>query len=454
VKKLILFVSSLLLVGSGFAATKPATVKQPPAKSLAQEVKELKAEVDELKAAAPGRNDYGFVMTSPYVGIRATYDPNDLIVNLPSVNEDVRLLEQRQELADYADKHNFKIPERPIIDLSGTVEGQVWSKRDYTQGSKSDIDLSRAELDVIGDISRWVTGVMILSYDSNKITDTPRYSNSKFYVNRGFITIGNLNEFPMYGSLGQFYVPFGQYTNYMVTTPLTQSLARTKERAVVFGYDKDKLYGAVYAYKGDTYTGDRNNVINNWGINLGYKIAIYDFGFSFGAGYISNLADSEVMQDTNGGTFTGFKSGESLDHFVSAVNLHGEAKYTDYSVVAEYVGAVRRFDQVSDMSFNNRGARPQALDIEGNYNFKFMDKPTSFSLGYGRTWDALALSLPQHSAFIKLGTAWFKSTIESIEYRQDWNYSKTDTASGNGVTVTANGAKTRNIITAQVGVYF
>ena len=38
------------------------------------------------------------VVTSPYLGARPAYDGSDYIVNISSINRDVRLMEQRRRL--------------------------------------------------------------------------------------------------------------------------------------------------------------------------------------------------------------------------------------------------------------------------------------------------------------------------------------------------------------------
>jgi len=451
----ILFVSSLL-VSNVFAVTATKTnVNKVQPQSLKQEVDYIKQGVSDLRNRVGNKEDYGYVISSPYVGVRATYNANDLLTNLPSVNLDTRLLEQRKEISEYLAAHKIPQHQRPYIALSGAVEAQAIARRDYTQGSKSDLNLSRTELDFEGNIAPWTTALVEMIYDDTSPLLGSRVSNSKAYVETGFITFGDLSQSPWYTTLGQLYVPFGRYYNFMVTDPMTKILGRTLERIVSLGYTDGRFYGGVYAYKGDSYTDDRSSNINSWGLNLGYATLWNNIGIKLGVSYISNLADSKGMQNTKSANFAGFKTHEKLDHFVPAVNLRGAVQYNNYSFIAEYVGAIRHFDRASDMSFNNRGARPQALDLEENYNFNFMNKMTSFAVGYGRTWDSLAVNLPKNSAFAKLGIEWFKSTIESIEFRQDWNYSKSTTANGGGGTVfSPQGARTRSTITAQVGIYF
>lgn len=454
-KKTFLFVFGLFLVNDIFAAVDSKT------KSLAEEVQALQQDLINIKEQKLGGDEVGFVTLSPYAAIQATYSPYNLIVKLVDANADLQLLKQKQEIVSYRAAHNIKTPSnRPVVALSGSLEAQAWHKRDYTSGGKSDIDLTKAELDAVSNFGHWVTGAMFIQYD-NSAPDAgsgARVTNSQFRIDTGFINIGNLDKTPWYGTIGQIYVPFGQYNNYMVTDPWTKILARTKDRAVVLGYSNNGWNGSVYGFKGDTYTSDRNNIINNGGANLYYGTTRNDITMGMGTSYIYNLADSIGMMSNGDGTsghFTGFKSAEHIDHAVPAIDLRGAITYSDYNFLAEYINAVKSF-KYSDLGFNGKGASPQALDLEANYNFKIMGKTSSAAIGYGRTWEALAANLPKHTAFIEFATEWLKSTIESIEYRHDWNYSKSDTATGGGVVpaYSPDGARTRNLITAQVGVYF
>ena len=425
--------------------------------TLAEEIRNLQQDIEKLRSISPSQNNYGFLLSSPYVGLRATYDDSALLTNLPSIDTDLRLLEQRRDIVRYMSSQNIAIPDRPIVALSGAIEGEASFGRDYTGGGKSYIDLSRAELDLLGQINPWITTAIFICYDDTASSSGAVVTNSKVYLDSAFITLGDLEVSPWYGTIGQLYVPFGQYYNYMVTTPLIKDLARTRERAIELGYRHNGINAAVYGYKGDTYVSDHSNEINDWGVNLSYDFNWKSIDISIGGGYINNIAESEGMMDngdTTDGHFDGFYSHQQLHHFVPAVDLNGWFQYKDYTLVMEYINVTRDFDR-ADLSFNGKGASPRALDVEINYGFNFIDKISTIALGYGRTWDALALNLSKHSAFVNFSIALVKFTVESIEFRHDWNYGKNDTASGGGGgDYSPVGARTRNAVTAQVGVYF
>jgi len=411
------------------------------------------------------------VTTSPLLGIRSDFNADDLVVNLPTMNEDLRLLQQRKAIVKKTDGVQ-PAAKRPLIELSGDIEAQAIAAEPFVGRGKSSINLSTVELDILANISSWATGLISLDYD-----DTPpsiavsgsTVTNSRIFLERGFLTIGNLNKSPFYASFGQMYVPFGNYSTYILSTPLTQDLGRTLTRAAELGFFYKGFYDQVYAFNGDTLVGSSG--INEWGANTGYQYQNLSTGFTadIGAGYISNVADSQGVQDTGGpasALFTGFGepvlptppatgSGtvmEKLEHRVPAIDIHTELSYQRYSFLGEYITAVRSFAR-SNLSFNHHGATPSALNLEAGYKFHLFNKPFLFALGYEKSWQSLGLSLPQTSYLAILTASLWKNTIEGVEFRHDVNYSSSDTASGQLAAVPRLGA-TGNTVTFQVGVYF
>lgn len=405
------------------------------------------------------------VTTSPYLGIRTNYTGDDLVVNYPTMNEDLRIMRQREMLAK---KLDGKLPSarRPYVELSGDVEGQGVYLKPYRGSSTSDIDLTSMEFDILADASPWAFALVSMQYDNSLLDTTLRSSgyrvaNSNVFVRRAFVTVGNLRKFPIYGSLGQMYVPFGKYAYYTLSTPVTEALGQTNERAAVLGFAKYGFYAQVYGFKGDAFAGNDRN-INQWGLNAGYAYKHKGKEYELGAGYIANLADSGGMQVTPGGAFQGFgdkKRTERLVRRVPALNIHGEADFGAFDIYGEYIAALRSFDR-TNLMFNNHGAIPKALNLEAGYNFKLMHKPVSVAFSYGRTWESLALGLPQQNFTGVFNISFWKNTIESIEFRHGINYAKGDTSGGNcvasptGFCQSTSDGGSRNSVIGQLALFF
>jgi hypothetical protein len=282
----------------------------------------------------------------------------------------------------------------------------------------------------------------------------------------GFVNIGDLDETPFYMTAGQLFVPFGRYSTSMVSAPLTMILSRTKARPVILGYksrNESGPFAAIYGFKSDTTL----NSTAVGGVNLGY---VFDTGYTtgeLGASYISAINNAGGMQFTgstpavNTGTFGGFSSftnGNEAVQKIPAFGVHSYLSVDRYNFTAEWVGATGQF-RPEDLSFNGRGARPQAAQLEASVTFKTFDKPASVGLGYQWTKDALALNLPKQRISGVFNISIWKDTVESLEYRHDFNYATNQYANGaapigqvNANTFGPGGAT--DTLLAQIGVYF
>jgi len=402
------------------------------------------------------------VTTSPLIGVRSSYDASDLIVNMPSMNEDLRFLQQRQTLKKELCCNQLPNAARPILELSGDVVGQVSYQDPFEGHSTHNIDLTGARFDVLAEISRWVLGYISLDYDNNNLDAVlsgsgSRISNSRIFLKRGFLTIGDLDAFPAYFSLGQMFVPFGRYASFIVSSPVTVSIAQTNARALLIGVATNGFYGSTYAFKGDSDVASTG--INQWGVNAGYVYNCDGINVEIGAGYIANIADSTGMQFTgNSLGFEGFAKDsdtEMLGHRVPAYDVHAEFGYEDLSLAVEYVGMTRSFDTM-DLMYNYSGANPDALHAEASYKFQLFTKPSRITVAYGHTDEALGLGLAENSYTGAFSMSLWKNTIESIEYRHDSNYSSSDVSGGAGSVpdVVSSAGGSRNTVLGQIGVYF
>ncbi|ASQ44688.1 FlxA-like family protein [Legionella clemsonensis] len=404
------------------------------------------------------------VITSPYTGDRPAFDGSDYIVNISSINRDIRLMEQRRRVYRAYEQIGYPIPNIPIIALSGKAEPVADITRPYIGDTTGDINLGSSELDMAALLNDKVEAFMSIAYD-----DTPpaiggtRVENSTFFLNQGFVNIGNLDLTPYYFTAGQLYVPFGRYSSSMVSSPLPLRLARTKSRPFIFGYKSQTTSGpfaALYGFRSDTTDGHSGV----GGVNAGYAIHYGNTNGEIGASYIGSIADSAGMQDTGsapGTTFGGFGSptnGSEAVHKVPGVGVHGTISIDRYNFTAEWVAAAEAF-RPQDLSFNGHGARPQAGQLEAGVTFMAFNKPASFALGYQWTQQALALNLPQHRIAGVFNISIWKDTVESLEYRHDIDYNRNQFANGiappGAVNLNTVGTgQASDSVVAQIGVYF
>jgi len=416
----------------------------------------------------PGQS---FVSSGPYIGVPLQFSGNNLIVNTPSVNQDVALLKVRKNIHERLQALGVtETPDRPHVLLSGQVEGQAFYQNIGGGANSTDIDLTNVTLDayILGP-SQWLSSLISFTYDNNpgpvsgSFANNSTVLNSRVYIKQGFFTIGNFSQTPFYGTVGQYYVPFGTYASNMVTAPLTLQLARVKARAILVGYQPQLShtpYASAYIFQGDTHAGATNRV-NNGGINLGYRLSKGEFSGDVGAGVIANIADSVGMQDVanNSNTFNGFggvngTGNERIAHRVPAYDLRATLDLGQaYDFVAEFITASTAFNK-NDLTMNNHGARPKAFNSELSYSFQTFARPTAVAIGYGLTKDAMALQLPAQRYSLTVNTSVWRDTLQSLEFRHDVNYAASSFGTGSLVPAPQASGQSNDTVTAQFDVYF
>lgn len=465
---------------------KRRTVTKKSASSLAartnaleNQIRILQSRIDQMQGkSSKDKGDMSTVMemyahgpaivASPAFLLRGP-DSHELMVNLSGINNDLLLLKLRQKLDNYAKENSINIPGGPVIALSGGVEGRlVYNGQDaYSTTSRTDVNLSRAELDVIAEAGPWATAAMIASYVDNDTTSSggsiARSNNSRLKIDRGWLTFGQLEKCPVYFSIGQLYASFGSYASYMVTTPSTQLLGRVKDRMAILGYDQFGLYAQIYGMAGETKRANNATEESGWskiykhgGVDVGYRKQITDnVKIHIGGGVLGNLAESQGMQDIFGASGAPYQ--ERIKSHVLGYNGHVKFDFYNFDLLAEYIGASKAFEQY-DLMFNNQGAKPQALNAQAAYSFRIKNKLSTLFVGYEATRQALALGLPKQSYFAGYSLALLKNVLASIEYRHKVNYNWNDTAGSTcGSVLAANTAvsgRHSNTVTMQLGAYF
>lgn len=404
------------------------------------------------------------VVLSPYTGERPAFDGSDYLVNISSINRDVRLMEQRKRLYDAYAALGYPMPDRPIMALSGKLEPFASAGKNYLHHWDDDLTLGSAEIDVAVLLNTWVEAFASLAYDNDApAAGGPRVTNSSFDLALGFVNIGNPDETPLYFTAGQLYAPYGRYSSAMISAPLTLRLARNLARPVILGYKTQDAPGPfvqLYGFKSDTTLGKSGN----GGITTGFT---YDTGYfkgEIGGSYVHSIDDADGMQLTffgDANNFGGFGSPLRGNEYVKKVHgadIYGIVRFDRFNLTAEWVGAIESF-RFEDLSFGNRGAKPQAGQLEAGATFMVFDRPASVGLSYQWTHNALALGLPKKRINSVFNISIWKDTVESIEFRHDVDYGSNQFANGASpvgrVNVPIQGTGgTANTLLAQLGVYF
>ncbi len=403
------------------------------------------------------------VVTSPYLGSRPAFSGSDYIVNISSINRDIRLMQQRRRLYRSFAGIGYPTPDVPILAISGKVE-PVAVIGDPFVHSSTDLTLGTGELDLAAILNNSVEAYLSLAYDeSPPDVGGQRLSNSSINLNMGFVNIGNLDRTPFYFTGGQLFVPFGRFSSAMVSAPLTMMMGRTKARPFILGYKSQQDTGpfaAIYGFRSDTTVGSAGV----GGANAGYIIDMHGVSGEMGASFISSIDDAGGMQfngSAPSSTFGGFSSitnGNEAVAKVPAVSVHANLSVDRYNFTAEWVGATQPF-RTQDLSFNGQGARPQSAQLEAGVTFEAFNKPASVGLGYQWSKETLALNLPAQRVAGVFNISIWKDTVESLEYRHDINFAKNQYANGaappglsNANTVSPGGST--DTLLAQIGVYF
>ena len=402
--------------------------------------------LDQVQAPTPKKklslqeqmvNFFGtFVTSSPYPGVRATFEGTELMSQLSSVNKDLQILLELEKSNEYIKKHNIPYPQHPRIFLSGQVEMTALIQKDATSHPESDIDLTGAELDFLIVGSSWLYSYMSLQYDNSADSSLSnnRISNSRIKADSLFISFGDFMSSPWYLTLGQTYIPFGQYSTYRaIFTPLTRSLFRILQRDVALGFYNHNLQLSVYAFRGPSDAGSGNN-INNYGVNCGLHFQIKELDAQIGIGAIRNISDSQGMQQA----FGAIGNSETLRHVVPGLNINTNLTWKNWHIIGEYNQALVPFNP-QNMAFSSngidfKGAMPKAFDVELAYTFKITTLPSSIAFAYSRSYQALGFNVPKDRMTLTWALYVFKQTLLSLEINSDKLYSSTSRATGELVT--------------------
>jgi hypothetical protein len=242
-------------------------------------------------------------------------------------------------------------------------------------------------------------------------------------LDEAFAIVGNENKTPFSLQVGKWALPFGGFDTAMSTDPLTKSLGETVEKAGLVGYKKDGITLQAYIYNGDTQKSGDKDEIDQFGLAGSFESEMAGTPFSIGAGYLSNIIDSDGITDAVTG-------GAALADYVDGWEVHGTLTKGPFMVYAGYMSALDDLGS-GELAFNSQGARPAAWNFEAAYVAEIMSRETTFAITAQGTDEALALSLPETRYGGAVTVQVLPNYSATFEYIHDEDYSTSDGGTGN-----------------------
>ena len=240
---------------------------------------------------------------------------------------------------------------------------------------------------------------------------------------------------------------FGALETYMISDPMTLSLAETAATMVRLEAEHNGFGGGIHLYNGDANkVGENANELNHYGADLNYAWESGDFLGNVGVGWIANIADS------GGGANVVAARRTAMVRNVPAYTIHGGFETGPFSMLGEYIRAGRNFD-AAELAFNGRGARPSAWNLEGAYAFEGFGVPAGVALGLGGTGEAAGFGLAKRRITGTVSFEVAQATNVALEWLRQDDYGTGDTFLNNAGTGTGSG-QDQDIYTLQVEVEF
>lgn len=261
--------------------------------------------------------------------------------------------------------------------------------------------------------------------------DLARENLQSSYLDEAWITIGDLNKFPLFMTVGRMYVDFGNYEAFELTSKLTTNLSQMQGSVAKIGYEQDlanngRIYAGGYILDGDPNRESNGNVhpnrLQNGGAYAGYMMTQGMFSMDAGVSYLWNMADVNLISNTTGGSYR--------DN-VQAGTAHAYFDYGPFSLYLNGVAALEDF-HASDVAWKSGGAQPWAVGAEAGYQFPVMNHDTRVFASAQFADEALALGLPEQQYILGYSINLFKLTDLELQGVYNQDYSKGDGGTDDG----------------------
>ncbi|MEF3168994.1 MAG: LbtU family siderophore porin [Deltaproteobacteria bacterium] len=328
------------------------------------------------------------------------------------------------------------------LTLEGLVElGGVYQdvgKKGGGKEDRSDLTLTTVQLSANAAVNDWVNTEMVLLYEDSTFGE-----ETSLEVDEAAVTFGNEERFPLSLSLGKMYVPFGALLTHFPDDPLWDSpvtlvFGETNEKAALLKLAWQGLSLSAYGFNGDVDDADSDNQVDSYGFDAnfnyhaelelspenplwgkGERFRFEDvcggFDALIGASYLSNLADTDGLEDALGLE----EMEDRVGGFAAYLHLGYRALFFD----AEYMTATEEFEPDELARLNGKGAQPSVWNFETGFNVcTFPDRVLEVALQYAGSDETEGLGfpgIPENRYGINFNQELFEDVTFSLGYAHD-----------------------------------
>lgn len=289
--------------------------------------------------------------------------------------------------------------------VEGAIEVEAIYLNDYTDTSSSDLAVATVELSIDSTINKIVSSHILLLHEDGDTGLAVDEATIKLKVNEHLSL-----------SIGQLYLPFGNFETNMISDSLAQQFSEAAETAVQIDSSFRSVSASFFLFNGDVLKTFAHDAIESIGFNITYSNDTITTGMS----YTNNLSDSDLITDS-----LTLSPASTVVDYVSGISVYATTTFDKTSVFFEHITAVDNFD-VSNLEFTTKGAKPGANNLEIGY--KISDG--AIAIAYQSTTEAIALGLPESRLLLSYSMEVMKGTSLTFEMAADQDYSATDGGSG------------------------
>jgi hypothetical protein len=320
----------------------------------------------------------------------------------PGIPERIRKIEKQMEKKRELGKWAEKITVSGVIEVEAGYEAMDFDDPAEDDEKSSDISLATVELAVAMDIVKHVTGYVLFLYEEGE----------DLIVDEGIISIDGEDVVPLFLNAGKMYVPFGYFASHFISDPLTLELGETRESAVVAGFANDMFGLSLGAFNGDINKTDKeNDHIGNFVANVVFTLpedTVSGLGLTAGGSYISNIADSDGLQDVLDEAGT-----DEIEDYIPGWSAFLSVSFLDkFFFEAEYIAATDKFENDDLGLAPGERFEPKAWNLELAYA---VIENLEIAIKYEGSSDALNfIPEKQYGAAVTYGL--FENTSLALEY--------------------------------------